>query len=60
MTGNGPEAVEINTTICKAANHLRLTHGGQSDRAADLEDNQEEETDSKIWTHGESDVRLMQ
>ena len=59
MTGNCPEAVDINTAICKAADHLRLTLGGQSVRAADLEDN-EDETDSINWTHGESDVRLMQ
>ena len=64
MTGNCPEAVDIDTAISKATDHLRLTVQGQSDETADLEDDQllenDEEQVSITWTRGESDVRSMQ
>ena len=64
MTGNCPEAVDINTAISKATDHLRLTIQGQYDETVDLEDDQllenDEEQISINWTLAESDVRLMQ
>ena len=64
MTGNCPEAVDIDTAISKATDHLRLTVQGQYDETADLEDDHllenDEEQVSITWTRGESDVRSMQ
>ena len=64
LTGNCPEAVDVDTAICKTTDHLRLTVEGQHNGTVDLEDDQllenDEEQDSTTRTRGESDVRLMQ
>ena len=64
MTGNCPEAVDIDTAISKATDHLRLTVQGKYDETADREEDQllenDEEQVSITWTRGESDVRSMQ
>ena len=64
MTGNCPEAVDIDTAISKATDHLRLTVQGQYDETVDLEDDQLLENNEKqvsiTWTRVESDVRSMQ
>ena len=64
MTGNCPEAVDIDRAISKATDHLRLTAEGQYNEIVDLEDNQllenKKEQAPITWTRGESDVRLMQ
>ena len=64
MTGNCPEAVDIETTIFKATDHLRLTVEGQYNETVDREEDQllqnDEEQASITWTRCESDVRSMQ